>query len=118
MATANAGPGCILALLEAKALLAGQDGPEEDAVNVHRQMLLGMRVRAVDVCQMLQIITHAEGDAGANKFWLRFARDCFADQQSREAIILSQLLLGRGCGVWSTTGLSVPGQLQVRQENC
>ena len=91
MATSNAGPGNILVLVEAKALLAGHDGPDDDAVVAHRQMLLDQRVRAVDVCEIICIITHSEGNAEAEKFWLRFCRDCFANPKFLEKVLFLML---------------------------
>ena len=117
MAAANAGPGCISVLLEAQALLWGGAAVIDQAstqdvasMRVLRSMVFGQKVRPTDMADFLQVITgttskNKAASRDTERFFLRLARDALARPASDEAIMLQQLLLGRGCGPWSSCKL-------------
>jgi hypothetical protein len=97
----NAGPGCISVILEAHALLKG----EESAVDVDDSSILSVRVlrdmvadrpiRGPDLARFLIALTGA--DFSAERFWSRFARDvCAVPDSELEVVITQEVLLGRG----------------------
>lgn len=129
MAAENAGPGSISVILEAQGWLYGRataahlSTDEVQAVGVLRSMIFGkeirerhIKIRPSHMAEFIQTVTGAFGqtEAGAaEKFWNRFARDALAIPDSVEYMMLQQLLLGRGVGEWSPTGLSVEEQAEV-----
>lgn len=113
MAAENAGPGTISVLLEAQSLLHGQEQTNPDALRVLRNMIFGRKTRPLDMAVFICLLTGTQGDKNAEQFWMRFARDVLAQQQSHEAIVLQQLLLGRGVGWWSATKLPETEQFNV-----
>ena len=67
----------------------------------------------MDMANFLCTLTGTVGNSSSEQFWARFAKDALAEPQSHEAIVLQQLLLGRGVGWWSQTKLPEDQQFNV-----
>jgi len=124
MAGENAGPGTMSVILEAQARLCGiasavdSDEAEVSSVRVLRQMVFGHSIRPMDMadylCTVFGTLDGTESNNNtAEKFWLRFAQDALAVPNSKESIMLQQLLLGRGIGPWSASKVPVEDQGEV-----
>eukprot|EP01043_Picozoa_sp_COSAG02_P021702 COSAG02_NODE_1110_length_14511_cov_30.804122_1_plen_2917_part_00 len=117
-AAENAGPGAVSVIVEAQALIrheASAVDTDDEALGTVQVLRALIHERPVLPRELAGFICSLIGlDSEASQFVLRFCKDVLSNPEGDLAtVVRKQILVGRGCAAWSTTGLSPEDQIAL-----